>query len=330
MNAAPHRVAILVYDGVTLLDVGGSRGGVQGGEPVRCRLPDPATVADRYGRHVEPRDPDRGRRRRLLRARFQHIAGGRVRHLSALPCPRRPGGRCADTGGWARPGRVDMHRGVRPRRRRPADGKRATTHWQVARELAAPVSDVPRRARRDLRSRWHHVHVGRGDGRDRSGACSRRRGPRADLARNVARALVVYMQRAGGQSQFSAPLQGPPPRSPGLSRKITDLVTANPRGDHSLGELAKHLQREHPATHPAFPRRAVDDTGPLCGKHPIRDGQGTARPRTHRNAGRDPRRVPQLRKHATGFRQKAVDQPRCLPAPVQHGPPHQRGLEPAG
>jgi len=61
-----------------------------------------------------------------------------------------------------------------------------------------------------------------------------------DLARDVARALVVYMQRAGGQSQFSAPLQGPPPRSPAL-RTVTDLVTANPRGDYSLDELAKHL-----------------------------------------------------------------------------------------
>jgi transcriptional regulator GlxA family with amidase domain len=50
----------------------------------------------------------------------------------------------------------------------------------------------------------------------------------------------MYMQRAGGQSQFSAPLEGPPPRSPAL-RKITDLVTANPRGDHSLQELARHL-----------------------------------------------------------------------------------------
>jgi transcriptional regulator GlxA family with amidase domain len=62
----------------------------------------------------------------------------------------------------------------------------------------------------------------------------------AALARDVARSLVVYMQRAGGQSQFSAPLQGPPPRSADL-RKITDLVTANPRAGHSLDELAKHL-----------------------------------------------------------------------------------------
>jgi transcriptional regulator GlxA family with amidase domain len=48
------------------------------------------------------------------------------------------------------------------------------------------------------------------------------------------------MQRSGGQSQFSAPLQGQPPRSPAL-RTVTDLVTANPHGDYSLDVLAKHL-----------------------------------------------------------------------------------------
>jgi transcriptional regulator GlxA family with amidase domain len=51
---------------------------------------------------------------------------------------------------------------------------------------------------------------------------------------------VVYLQRAGGQSQFSAPLQAPPPRSPAL-RRVVDLVQADPAGNHSLGELAKHL-----------------------------------------------------------------------------------------
>lgn len=60
------------------------------------------------------------------------------------------------------------------------------------------------------------------------------------LARDVARALVVDMRRAGGQSQISAPLQGPPPRSPAL-RRIIDLVTADPAGDHSLGALARRL-----------------------------------------------------------------------------------------
>ena len=156
-----------------------SRGGVQGGEPVRCQLPDRAAVADRCGRHVEPRDPDLGRRRRLRRAGFRHVSGGRVRRPSARPCPRRPGGRRADTGGCGRPGRVDLHRGVRPCRRGPPR-RQARDHALAGRARARRlVSDVPRRARRDLRSRWHHVHVGRGDGRHRSGARSRRRGPRA-------------------------------------------------------------------------------------------------------------------------------------------------------
>ena len=62
----------------------------------------------------------------------------------------------------------------------------------------------------------------------------------SELSRDVARALVVYLQRAGSQSQFSAPLQGPPPRSPAL-RTVVDRVLADPAGNHSLGELAEHL-----------------------------------------------------------------------------------------
>ncbi|MFF5082423.1 DJ-1/PfpI family protein [Actinoplanes sp. NPDC000266] len=65
------------------------------------------------------------------------------------------------------------------------DGKRATTHWKVTNELAAR----------------HPVEEDHGPG----------------MARDVARMLVVYMQRAGGQSQFSAPLQGPAPRTPAFT-----------------------------------------------------------------------------------------------------------------
>lgn len=48
-----------------------------------------------------------------------------------------------------------------------------------------------------------------------------------DIARRIAQLMVVYMQRAGGQSQFSASLSGPAPRNP-LVRKAVDLVCANP------------------------------------------------------------------------------------------------------
>ncbi|MFI6075645.1 GlxA family transcriptional regulator [Actinoplanes sp. NPDC051343] len=120
------------------------------------------------------------------------------------------------------------------------DGKRATTHWKVAGELAArcPTCHVEPDAIY-VRDGTTYTSAGVTAGIDLALALVEEdHGP--DVARSVARSMVVYMQRAGGQSQFSAPLEGPPPRSPAL-RKITDLVTANPRGDHSLDELAKHL-----------------------------------------------------------------------------------------
>ncbi|MCE7010167.1 GlxA family transcriptional regulator [Kibdelosporangium philippinense] len=120
------------------------------------------------------------------------------------------------------------------------DGKRATTHWQVTHELAVrcPTCHVEPDAIY-VRDGGTYTSAGVTAGIDLALALVEEdHGP--GLARDVARALVVYMQRAGGQSQFSAPLQGPPPRSPAL-RTITDLVTANPRNNYSLGELAKHL-----------------------------------------------------------------------------------------
>ena len=70
-----------------------------------------------------------------------------------------------------------------------------------------------------------------------------------DLARAVSRGLVVYMQRTGGQSQFSAALRWPSPTAPGL-RKAVDAVTTDPGAEHSVGSLAalvnvseRHLTR---------------------------------------------------------------------------------------
>jgi len=120
------------------------------------------------------------------------------------------------------------------------DGKRVTTHWQVAHELAArcPTCHVEPDAIY-VRDGTTYTSAGVTAGIDLALALVEEdHGP--ELTRDVARALVVYMQRAGGQSQFSAPLKGPPPRSPAL-RTVTDLVTANPGGDHSLGALARHL-----------------------------------------------------------------------------------------
>jgi transcriptional regulator GlxA family with amidase domain len=61
----------------------------------------------------------------------------------------------------------------------------------------------------------------------------------AGLARDVARSLVVFLQRPGGQSQFSPSLRGPLPRADPL-RAVVDLVAADPAGEYSLNTLAAH------------------------------------------------------------------------------------------
>ncbi|MDX3095483.1 DJ-1/PfpI family protein [Streptomyces sp. ME01-24h] len=120
------------------------------------------------------------------------------------------------------------------------DGRRATTHWKVAHELAArcrTTSVVPDAIY--VRDGTTYTSAGVTAGIDLALALVEEdHGP--ELTRDVARSLVVYLQRSGGQSQFSAPLQGPAPRSPAI-RKIADRITADPAGDHSVGELAKHL-----------------------------------------------------------------------------------------
>jgi transcriptional regulator GlxA family with amidase domain len=53
----------------------------------------------------------------------------------------------------------------------------------------------------------------------------------------VARSLVVFLQRPGGQSQFSVPSRTPAPRHRPL-RELLDAVSADPAGNHSVPELA--------------------------------------------------------------------------------------------
>lgn len=61
-----------------------------------------------------------------------------------------------------------------------------------------------------------------------------------DLAREVARSLVVFMQRPGGQSQFSVPARTPATRRPTLRRAL-DAVAGDPAADHSVPVLAARV-----------------------------------------------------------------------------------------
>ncbi|AWT41108.1 MULTISPECIES: GlxA family transcriptional regulator [Streptomyces] len=235
-----HRVAILVYDGVKLLDVAGpadafaeanklgadyrialvSATGEDVTSSIGIRItveggvaaePHPDTLlvpgADLYPR--TPVTPDLVDATRDLAARSDRVASV-----------------CSGAFVLAAAGLLD--------------GKRATTHWKITGELAARCPKA--RVEPDaiyVRDGTTYTSAGVTAGIDLALALIEEdHGP--DVSREVARSLVVYLQRAGGQSQFSAPLQGPPPRSPAL-RGVVARVTADPAGDHSLAALATHL-----------------------------------------------------------------------------------------
>ncbi|MFD8418463.1 GlxA family transcriptional regulator [Streptomyces sp. NPDC059466] len=240
MSLAPHRVVILVYDGVKLLDVAGpaevfaeanrlgtdyriallSTTGADVASSTGIRIavdggPTSEPAPDTFlmpGGDIYPRTPVT---HDLVEAAGDLAArSGRVASV------------CSGAFVLGAAGLLD--------------GKRATTHWKVAGELAARHPKA--RVEPDsiyVRDGTTYTSAGVSAGIDLALALVEEdHGP--DLSRDVARALVVYLQRAGGQSQFSAPLQGPPPRSPAL-RSVVDRVTGDPAGDHSPGELARHL-----------------------------------------------------------------------------------------
>jgi transcriptional regulator GlxA family with amidase domain len=117
------------------------------------------------------------------------------------------------------------------------DGHRATTHWRRTRTLAHryPNIDVVPDALHVTDGRYL-TSAGISAGIDMALAIVEHdHGP--DAARAVARELVVYMQRPGGQSQFSAALNTPPTRNLAL-RTIIDAVHADPAADHNAATLA--------------------------------------------------------------------------------------------
>lgn len=128
-------------------------------------------------------------------------------------------------------------------------GRRATTHWRHAQLLARAYPDV--QVQPDslfVEDDGVFTSAGVSAGIDLA-LCLVEQDHGPDLARQVARNLVVFMQRPGGQSQFSAPLEVRPPPTATL-RAVIDLISAQPALDHSTSRLAafvgvsqRHLTR---------------------------------------------------------------------------------------
>jgi transcriptional regulator GlxA family with amidase domain len=118
------------------------------------------------------------------------------------------------------------------------DGRRATTHWRHVRALA--------RAYPRIQVETDAIFVRDGDVITSAGISAGvdlalamvedDHGP--EVARDVARELVVFLQRPGGQSQFSVATRTPVPRHPVL-RRLLDEVTATPAQEHTVPSMAR-------------------------------------------------------------------------------------------
>lgn len=129
------------------------------------------------------------------------------------------------------------------------DGRRATTHWRHAAELSRRYRSVA------VEPDVIHIQDGRfmtsagiSAGIDLALAIVEQ-DLGVKVAREVAQELVVFMQRPGGQRQFSAALNYPIAQSDRL-RNLISTVTADPAGNHSVKSMAamarvseRHLNR---------------------------------------------------------------------------------------
>ncbi len=162
------------------------------------------------------------------------------------------------------------------------DGRRATTHWRHASTLALRYPRIT--VEPDV------IHIR--DGRFLTSA-----GISAGIdlalamveddigvatARNVARELVMFMQRPGGQSQYSTALSQPQVRS-GLLRSVMESVVADP-ADHTIGSMAsamsvsvRHLNRMFHAEVGVSPARWLEQVRVDAAKSFILEGH----PLTH-------------------------------------------------
>jgi transcriptional regulator GlxA family with amidase domain len=118
------------------------------------------------------------------------------------------------------------------------DGCRATTHWAfadaLAREFPTVAVDPEPIFIRSSASVWTAAGVTAGIDlalslvEDDHGA---------EVAQTVARWLVLYLRRPGGQTQFAAPVWIPRARQEPI-REVQESVEADPGGAHSIADLA--------------------------------------------------------------------------------------------
>lgn len=236
---APRDVVIVVFDGVKLLDVSG-----------------PAEVfaeANRFGATYRLRFASLDGEDVMTSVGARFAVGETLSAVESVETLLVAGGD-ALVGQPIDPRLVAAVRTVAPRARRVAsictgafilaqagllDGHRATTHWRHTRLLAKAFPQI--RVEPDaifVDDGAVFTSAGVSAGIDLALALVEMDFGGA-LVRDVARSLVVYLKRAGGQSQFSVLVEANPPPQSAL-RAVTDAIVADPGADHSVKSLAAH------------------------------------------------------------------------------------------
>ncbi|HVK25475.1 MAG TPA: GlxA family transcriptional regulator [Actinokineospora sp.] len=119
-------------------------------------------------------------------------------------------------------------------------GRRATTHWAASSELSRAYPDVTVEPDRIfVQDGPVYTSAGVTAGMDLALALVEAdHGVR--VARTIARWMVMFLQRPGGQSQFSTRLDHPVGTGSPL-RPVLDEIAADPAGDHRIPRLARRV-----------------------------------------------------------------------------------------
>jgi transcriptional regulator GlxA family with amidase domain len=269
MPARKRKVVLIAFDGVQLLDIVGPADvldaatrvlGGDGGYEMTIATPDGQPVRGSAGVRLAA-DTALGQVR--LRGVDTLVVGGGLRIDDALADPRLAPAvrRIADgarrtcsvcTGAF-----LLAEAGL-------LEGKAATTHWAFCGQLARRHPGVRVEPNRIfVRDGKVATSAGLTAGMDLALALIEEdHGP--EIARTVARWTVMFLQRPGGQSQFSERLALPAGVDSPI-REILDAIAAEPAGDHRLPQLAqraalseRHLRRLFAAQTGTTPARFTE------------------------------------------------------------------------
>jgi transcriptional regulator GlxA family with amidase domain len=267
LDAAPHDVVVLLYDGVQMLDVTG---------PI-----DAFASANTFGANYRITHASLTGDDVVASSGARHGADAGIDDLrpsvGTLLVPGSPNWQAAITDSAL----VDAVRSLARRSGRTVsicagafplaatgllDGRRAATHWKLARQLAARFPNVTVDSASLFVTDGPYVtSAGVTAGIDLVlSLIEHDHGP--GLALDVARDLVVFMARPGDQSQFSVRLEALPTNH-SVVRAVMDVITASPSRNHTLSALAttagvsaRHLSRLFLAETGHTPQHFVDRT----------------------------------------------------------------------